>query len=163
MIDPWSVSDSEGEWVELWNIGSDWIDLTGSLLEDDGVDSYVLDPEYSDALILGPGEYLVVCADADWWNNGGVDCDATILYQTYGGGFALSNTGDEVVLVSGSGITLDRFEYGTWFAIEGSSMGVDPDSATVSFNDQENDWCDQWASLPFGDGGNPGQENDWCW
>ena len=163
MIDPISTSDSEGEWVELWNVGDAWVDLNGARLRDDGVDDYELNPEYSDALILGPGEYLLVCADADWWSNGGVDCDAIILYQTFGGGFALSNSEDEVVLVSGSGTTLDRFEYGEGFAAYGASMGVDPDEATYSANDDEDEWCDQWDSLPFGDGGSPGRENDWCW
>jgi hypothetical protein len=163
MIDPYSSSDSEGEWVELWNIGAAWVDLDGALLADEGVDAYELEPEYSDALILGPGEYLIVCADPDWWSNGGVDCDATILYQTFGDGFALSNTEDEVILVSGAGSILDTFEYDEDFAVVGASMGVDPDEATVSGNDDPDDWCDQWDSLAFGDGGSPGRENDWCW
>ena len=130
---------------------------------DDDVDDYEIEPEWTDSLVVGPGEYLIICVDSDWWSNGGVDCDGTVLYQTYGGGFALSNTEDEVILIAESGTTLDTVRYGINFAEVGASMGVDPDAASVSGNDDLDDWCDQWDSLAFGDGGSPGRENDWCW
>ena len=149
--------------MELWNISDDWVDLTGAHLADDDVDDYEIEPEWTDALVVGPGEYLIICVDSDWWFNGGVDCDGTVLYQTYGGGFALSNTEDEVILIAESGTTLDTVRYGINFAEVGASMGVDPDAASVSGNDDLDDWCDQWDSLAFGDGGSPGRENDWCW
>ena len=57
----------------------------------------------------------------------------------------------------------DRRVYLRDFAVVGASMGIDPDEASVSGNDDPDDWCDQWDSLAFGDGGSPGRENDWCW
>ena len=87
----------------------------------------------------------------------------TVFYQTFGGGFALSNEADEVILRDSSGNTIDRMSYRQGFAIEGESLGLDPDTPNASANDDSGAWCEQWTTLPFGDAGTPGEENDWCW
>lgn len=163
MIDPEATSDRLGEWVELYNGGSHWVDLSGHRLADDGVDDHAIQPTGAGSLVVGPGGFLVICASDDRWDNGGVDCQGTVPYETWGGGFALSNSEDEVVLLSPTGVTLDRFAYDADFAYVGASMGVDPEHATVSENDDTDAWCDQWSFLSGGDYGNPGESNDWCW
>ena len=40
-------------------------------------------------MIMEPNDFLVICADTDYWNNG-VACQGAFLYQTFGGGFGLS-------------------------------------------------------------------------
>ena len=57
---------------------------------------------------MAPGDFLVVCASRDAAANGGVPCDAEYFYQTWGGGFALANSEDEVVLVDPDGAEVDR-------------------------------------------------------
>lgn len=163
MIDPDAVSDESGEWVELWNLSDDWVDAEGYRLADDGVDDYTFEETSSGSLVVGPGAYLVICADPSRSDNGGVACDGEFFYQTWGGGFALSNTDDEVVLVTPSGSEVDRFEYASGFSMSGSSLGVDPWDATVRDNDDPDNWCDQWDRMSDGDWGTPGYENDYCW
>ena len=163
MIDPDAVSDASGEWVELWNLSDDWLDVEGYRLADDSADDYTFDEVSNGSLVVGPGDYLVICAEPSRSDNGGIDCDGEFFYQTWGGGFALSNTEDEVVLVTPGGSEVDRFEYGSGFSMTGSSLGVDPWDATVTDNDDPDSWCDQWDRLSSGDWGTPGYENDYCW
>ena len=162
MIDPESVPDAEGEYVELYNRSSSWLDASGLRLADDGVDDNPIQAAEDGDLVVGPQGFLVVCAFDDFWDNGGVDCDAVFDYDTFGGGFALSNTEDEVLLLSSSGAELDRVEYDASIVEVGAGIGVDPDFATPSGNDDLDEWCDQWGSLPFGDDGSPGETNDNC-
>ncbi len=159
MVDPSAVADSEGEWVELWNRGDAWVDLAGHMLADDGVDGV----EILGDLVVEPGDFVVLCANPSRWENGGVDCDGNYVYETWGGGFALSNSEDEVLFTEPDGSVLDRIEWddADWAEV-GEAMGVDPDEATVGLNDDLDHWCGQWGVLSSGDSGNPGVENDWC-
>lgn len=163
MINPAEVSDASGEWVELWNRSDAWVDVEGYRLADDNVDDYTFDPTDEDSLIVAPGGFLVVCASRDAAANGGVPCDAEYFYQTWGGGFALANSEDEVVLVDPDGVEVDRVAYGAGFVRTGAALGVDPSRATVGGNDAADGWCAQSARLASGDLGTPGQENDRCW
>jgi len=113
--------------------------------------------------VVEPDGFVVLCANGSRWDNGGVTCDGTYTYETWGGGFALSNTEDEVVLKDASGSVLDRVAWSdAEWALTGEAMGVDPDDATVGLNDDLDNWCGQWGMLSGGDSGNPGEENDWC-
>lgn len=161
MINP--QSDEElSEWVEVKNLTNYWIDLRGLRLQDNGVDSYVVDALTPESMIVEPNGYVVICADDDYWNNGGVTCNATYEYGTFGNKFALSNTADEVILRSADNVMLDRFDYVEGFSGEGSSMGVGSNYATPVLNDDPNRWCEQFSSLPFGGYGTPGGMNSIC-
>lgn len=161
MINPTS-DEALSEWVEIKNLTNLWIDLRGLRLQDNGVDSYEVEEVFAGSMILEPNGYLVICAEADFWSNGGVDCFGTFLYQTFGGGFGLSNTEDEVILRSVDNVMLDRFDYTAGFAPEGTSMGVSPNFATPSGNDNPNEWCEQFGFLPMGDNGTPNATNSIC-
>jgi hypothetical protein len=162
MIYPQATDDAQGEWVELYNATGAWLDLTGSMLVDRGVDAVEIEPVGTGSLIVGPGAYLTICADADYWDNGGVSCDGTFHYWTMGGGFALSNTEDEVKLISSAGHLLDEVRYTDGFSVEGEALALDPDNLSVSANDVMGNWCEQLFLLPFGDGGTPGEPNSAC-
>ncbi|MBW2253564.1 MAG: lamin tail domain-containing protein [Deltaproteobacteria bacterium] len=71
MIDPTSVPDELGEWVEVYNTSSDPIELDGLVLRDDDLDLY----EISGSVVVPPGQYAVVCADSSPVWNGMVPCD----------------------------------------------------------------------------------------
>jgi len=163
MIDPDSVDDQQGEWVELHNVTGHWLDITGHRLADGDLDDMEIDATGASSLIVPPGGLLVICAEEDYWDNGGVECDGTFRWWTFGGGFAMSNTEDEILLRDPDGITLDRVYWAEGFAEVGSAMGLDPDEHSISDNDDLDHWCDQWAYLPFGDAGTPGESNDTCW
>jgi hypothetical protein len=163
MIFPRSTDDSVGEWVELRNVGTAWVDLAGHLLGDRGVDGTEIIPVSTGSLMVAPGEYLTICAAADYWDNGGVDCDGTFHYWTLGGGFAMSNTEDEVRLLTPDSSLVDEVRYTEGFASEGEAQGLRPDVLSSVINDDEGAWCDQRSFLSFGDAGTPGDQNDNCW
>ena len=163
MVYPRVTDDSVGEWVELRNVGSVWMDLAGYRLADRGVDGTEIVPVSAGSLLVAPGEYLIICAAADYWDNGGVECDGTFHYWTLGGGFALSNTEDEAQLRTPDGLLIDEVRYAEGFASEGDSLGLDPAVISSITNDNEDLWCDQRSFLSFGDSGTPGAQNDVCW
>ncbi len=163
MIHPAATDDNVGEWVELRNVGSVWMDLSGHRLADRGVDDTEIVPTYGDSLFVAPGGYLTICAEADYWTNGGVDCDGTFRYWTMGGGFALANMEDEVRLLTADGLLIDEMRYGEGFSTEGDAKGVPVTVSSSLINDDEDTWCDQRSWMSFGDAGTPGFENDPCW
>jgi len=163
MIHPESTDDAVGEWVEIRNVSGDWLSFAGHRLGDRGVDDVVVSPVSAGSLIVGPGEFLTICAEEDYWDNGGVYCDGTFAYTTFGGGFALSNTEDEVRVLSPSGMLIDEVRYGEGFSNEGEALGLKPELASASDNDSIGNWCGQTTFLPFGDAGTPGGQNDPCW
>jgi len=163
MINPVATDDVTGEWVEVQNVSSYWLDLSGAVLSDRGVDGVEIVAAYTGSMMVAPGGLFTICAEADYWENGGVDCDSTFHYWTLGGGFALSNTEDEVILASSTGAVLDEFSYSEGFALEGESMGLRTDRTSPIANDFASNWCEQISFLPFGDGGTPREINDSCW
>ena len=161
MINPQQTEDKFGEWIELKNISGDYIDASGLVISDNNLDNYEVQSTQG-ALVIPPEGYLVICAEEDFWDNGGVDCQATFLYKTLGGGFALSNNDDEIIVSKANGTFLDDFSYGAGFAPEGASMGVENGQENITSNNNPNNWCEQWDFMSGGDSGSPGEEN-FCW
>ncbi|MCZ6583267.1 MAG: lamin tail domain-containing protein, partial [Thaumarchaeota archaeon] len=101
MIDPaLPVSDSSGEWVELYNPTSFPINLQGAVLSDDGVDSHTI----TSSVIVPSNGFVVLGIDGNFGTNGGVVVD----YQY--SSFFLGNSGDEVVITF-QGTEIDRVDY----------------------------------------------------
>lgn len=101
------------EWLELYNDGSAAVELSGWVLSD-GVGESVLP-----AQLLGAGEYLVITSEQ--YVSGGEDVSfaegAIIVRVPSLGANGLSNSGEEVQLVSASGQVQSRF------AARGTSTG----------------------------------------
>ena len=152
MQDPSAVSDTNGEWFEVYNPTGSPIDIDGWTIKDDGSDSHVINNGGS--LNIPAGGYLVLGRNADSNTNGGV----SVAYQY--SGFYLANGDDEVILEDTNGIEINRVEY------DGGPTFPDPTGASMSLKDPTLDnnvgenWCT--ARTPFGDGdlGTPGAEND---
>ncbi|MCP4204281.1 MAG: hypothetical protein GY769_20390 [bacterium] len=149
---PNAVSDSNGEWFEVFNPSGRPINLNGYALEDDGSDSHVIDN--GGPLLVPAGGYLVLGNNANFATNGGVNVD----YQY--SDFFLGNGGDEVVLIDSLGNEIDRVNY------DGGAAFPDPTGASMALlipgadNNVGANWCT--SSTPFGDGdlGTPGAVND---
>ena len=99
-------SDTEGEWVELWNIGNETVSLCGWLLDDEEGGSK---PYYLEEEIIAPQEYL--------------------LLQRNQTKIALNNDADTVRLFAGSGNLVSEATYVK--GIEGESMGLQEDGLFV--------------------------------
>ena len=71
MVDSKGIEDSVGEWIELTNLTSERLDLTGFAIQDDGRNFFAL-PEgtYVDAL-----DTLIIGRSNDPSLNGGVEVD----------------------------------------------------------------------------------------
>ena len=97
------IRDVDGEWFELFNSGNTAVNLDGWTIRDDGSDSHVINNGGN--LIIGAGEYLVLGNNDDFAVNGNLQFD----YEY--SDFALSNGGDEIVLLDLSATEVDRVNY----------------------------------------------------
>ncbi len=112
MANPDAVSDTNGEWFELYNPTLETVDLEGAVLSDDGTNSHTISTGSS--LIISPGEYFVLGRNGDSTSNGGFTAD--YVYS----GFTLGNSGDQIVFSEG-GIEMLRFSYSSGFVGLGRS------------------------------------------
>ena len=87
MQNPSAVSDSNGEWFELFNSGGSAVDINGWTFEDNDFDSFVV--TNGGPLLVPAGGFVVLGNNATFATNGGVNVD----YQF--SGMALANGGDE--------------------------------------------------------------------
>ena len=149
MNNPSAVSDSDGEWFEIFNNGDVSYDLNGWTIKDGGSDSHVV----SSALIINPGEHKVLSNNSNQNTNGGLVVD----YQY--DGITLANSDDELVLIDPNGTVFDSVAYdgGPEFPdLTGTSMGV---IDAESDNNVGSNW--QASTTAYGDGdlGTPGLPN----
>lgn len=151
MNNPGAVSDSAGEWFEIFNPSIESIDINGWTIMDDGGNSHVID---NGGPLLAPiGGYLVLGINADSGTNGGASVD----YQY--DNFFLANGDDEVVLVDSDGREVDRVNY------DGGPNFPDPNGASMSLIDSALDnnvgenWCTSTTAFGAGDFGTPGAVN----
>jgi regulation of enolase protein 1 (concanavalin A-like superfamily) len=156
MNNPSAVSDSDGEYFEVYNTTGSDIDLDGWTISDNGADSHLIDG----SVLVPAGGYALLGNNADTGTNGGAPVD-----YSYGSGWFLSNGGDEVILTDPSGAEIDRVEYdgGPNFPDpNGASMNLDPMALDFTSNDDGSNWCTSTSAYGDGDLGTPGAANDMC-
>jgi hypothetical protein len=158
MVDPVSVADSAGEWLELHNTTSEDIDIAGWVLHD--IDANA--PQWhviggQGPVVIAAGGTLVLGALADPVGNGGVSID----YQW--ANIDLANDADEIVLeVKGERIDVVTYAVPAWPVIGGHSLSLDPASQTASANDDPSAWCLGVSVYNAMDHGTPGTTNPLC-
>ena len=153
MQNPKAVSDTAGEWFEVYNASSQAVDLNGWTITDAGSEHHKI--TNGDPLWLPSGGYLVLGRDADSSTNGGVP----VAYRY--AGFTLGNTDDEIILLDGTGTEIDRVAY------DGGKTFPDPDGASMQLirPDLDNAVGVNWRVSPdpwpgsAGDLGSPGAPN----
>lgn len=152
MQNPSAVSDGNGEWFELFNTTADDIDIDLWTVNDNGSNVFVINN--GAPLIVPAGGFLVLGRNADESTNGGVSVD----YEY--SGFFLGNSDDEIVLLDGSLVEVDRVEW------DGGPDFPDPTGASMALIDTALDnnvganWCTAASPFGVGDSGTPGQVND---
>lgn len=158
-VNPEAVDDEIGEWVELYNTAPYPIDIGGYTFRDDDIDAW----ELEGPIVVQPQGYIVLCASLDVSINGGVPCDGWFNRDWNGGGIALANGADELVLARPDGVEIDWLYYDeTWFT-PAVGIGVDPGRLTAGDNDALSSWCNQTSVIaPMVEPGTPGGANDAC-
>ncbi|MEC9477359.1 MAG: endonuclease [Planctomycetota bacterium] len=106
MPNPFLVSDTDGEWFEVFNRGTAAVDLNGWTIRDDDIDLHVINSP--GGLVIQPNQFLVLARNGDSLVNGGLIAD-----YVYGGNFILANSADEVVLLDLNQIEHTRVNYGS--------------------------------------------------
>jgi len=99
MYDPSIVSDTSGEWFEVFNSGAA-LDLQGYFIDDGGASKIITAP-----LAIGSGGYLVFGRNNDLSSNGGVPVDYTVS-------FSLGNSGDTLSILDPDGVPINSVTYG---------------------------------------------------
>jgi len=96
-----TVTDPDGEfedWIELYNNGTETVDLSGYFLSDDNSD--LTQWAFPQGVTLSPDNYLIIWADGDL-DQDGLHAD-----------FRLSASGESIILSNSNGITIiDAIDY----------------------------------------------------
>ena len=156
MYDPVSMSDTYGEWIEIFNTTSDTINLNRLVIRK-STSVHAID---SDLYIL-PDEYLVL-AKTD--SAAGVDC------YTYGSSISLNNTGSDIGIYTygtdgtdGNEICSITYDNGGVFpAASGATISLSSDHLNVDDAKLGENWCLGSEVYSTGDLGSPGVENPVC-
>ncbi len=90
MSNPAAVSDSNGEWFEVYNTRSEAIDLNGLIIRDLGSNHHAI--SNSETLLLPAYSYYVFARNDDSASNGGLLSDYVLS------GFSLGNSSDAIIL-----------------------------------------------------------------
>lgn len=154
MANPHEVSDSKGEWIELYNPTNSNVDINGWTITDGDIDGHVIDN--GGPLVILANGYLILGANADISVNGGVN--VAYAYGSYfEGGLGLANSGDEVILLDSDGVEVDRMYYNSII------VGWGGFSIELINPELDNNYLGSWvrATTPYNgfDRGTPGQSN----
>ncbi len=141
MYDP---SAGEPEWVELLNRADRAVSVDGWQMKDGSTSAAVL-PNIN----LAPGEYLVITGDSTALRELR-DIPGRVLQVLLP---ALNNSGDQVLLINSSGVSVDAFTYqSSWGGRDGVSLERTHPTAA-------GDDAASWRSCRDETGGTPGKEN----
>ncbi|RKH42618.1 lamin tail domain-containing protein [Corallococcus sicarius] len=155
-----SPSAGTTEYLELTNSSAKLLNVAGlSVGYSDGVtapSSITVDPGTGSALLVAPGEALVLAQDAASETNGGVSAR-----YAYGTGFVLGSTG--TLTVKQGATNVDSLTYtGAFPQTTGRAMSLASSILGTAGSARSWYWCDSSGSLSGGDRGTPGQPNDDC-
>jgi hypothetical protein len=147
MIDP-SVSDTNGEWFEVYVVATDYIDLKGLYVTGSG--SFAV----GQSVFAAPGAFILLGRNGNSGSNGGVSLD-----YSYGSALSLPNmSGTLTLMTSSSGSLIDAVSWTGSTAAKSRELKITEFDA--SSNDNESNWADALAAFGAGDLGTPGQPND---
>jgi beta-lactamase superfamily II metal-dependent hydrolase len=136
MHDPAAVSDTSGEWFEVFNPGTTPVDINGWTIRDDRSDRHVVTG--STPLLVPARGFFVLGRNGDPAQNGGYHAD--YVYT----GLNLGNGRDEIELVNPAGQVIDRVAY------TGTSPWPDPTGASMQLLSPtaDNNRGDSWSTSP---------------
>lgn len=157
MKDPSALSDTEGEWFEIYNHSARTINLQNLILQRDETNYHTI----TENIDLGAGEYFVF-ARTD------LATDVSNKY-IYGTDILLPNTGANLAIYNkdsenGPGSIIFSLNYGNenFPSQSGTSISLNPDIFNANDAVLGTSWCLSTSVYSTGDLGTPGLENDNC-
>ncbi len=153
MANPKRVSDTDGEWFELYNTGTSKVDLDGWTVTDASGEFIAIK-----GIFISPRGYAVLGPNdktsGDEYNGG---VSLTFKYED----LTIGNTDESLTLADSTGAVQDTVSFTK--APEGASLSLDPKRYDASQNDDETNFCaSKYSTLEDGDLGTPGSTNDVC-
>jgi len=151
LVDPVSLPDALGEWVEIFNASDESIDLSGFALQGSEEEACTLFP--GEPTMLAPAQYTVIARVAEAIQNGGVAADFGC-----GLGLSLENSSDTLSLIAPDGTTVDQVNYGPGYPLlPGASLARKNPYLPAGSPES---WQDGHNTFGFGlDRGTPGAPN----
>ncbi len=157
MFDPVSLSDTQGEWFEIYNNSGRTINLRNLILVRDSTNSFTI----SDSIELLQGEYFVFARTET-----ATDAPGQLVY---GSAVSLPNAGAVIAIYnedsgSGPGELIFSVDYGGEFfpSQAGSSLCLSSDRMNAADAVSGTSWCTSVSVYNTGDLGTPGGINDLC-
>ena len=150
MPNPDAVYDSEGEWIELFNPGSQAVNINGWRLKDLGQDNHTI--AHSGPLMVPAKGYIVLGLNTNKTQNGNLK--VAYAYKK----FFMANSSDEIYLQDNNGKTIDSFSYSPAAGFnmpKGASLSVKFPNVNKNV---ASSWCVETKPWPGskGDKGSPG-------
>ena len=157
MSNPAALSDTEGEWIEIFNNSSQPVNLQNLVILRDDINSH----EIAENITLAPAEYYLLARTE-------LAADVPNRY-VYGSDILLPNTGANLAIhnaadASGPGALIFQVNYGDTGFPEGSgtSLSLDPGSFNSADAVLAGSWCLSTSMYNTGDAWTPSTANDLC-
>jgi hypothetical protein len=154
MTNPFAVTDSVGEWFEIYNPGNASVDLSGCEVSTANETEVVTIPV---AYLIYPGEYRVFANSSDPAVNGGVPfAIATPM--------VLGNTNGDAIYMNCAGVSVISFDYRASYPaclVNGASCQLTSQMTTTG-STAVADSCTSTTVFGNGDLGTPGAANRLC-
>ncbi len=157
MANPTALSDTEGEWFEIYNNSDHVINLQNLILERDEINIHTI----TEPIDLAPASYYIL-------SRTDLSTDLSNEY-VYGSDITLSNTGAVLSIYNeGSetspGALIYSLDYGetNFPSGTGASIGLNPNLLNPSDALLGSSWCISTSAYSTGDLGTPGAVNDLC-
>ncbi len=157
MYDPDALSDTEGEWFEIYNTTDHDINIQNLVIKCNDNYSHII----TESINLAPDTYFVLARS---------EAATTVLKYVYGSSIVLTNSSANLILANygtdgsnGSEIAGVPYDEGNGFpAGTGASIQLNPLYYNVSDAKAGSSWCLSTASFDTGDLGTPGAANTDC-
>ena len=156
MSNPSALSDTEGEWFEIYNNSGRVINLQNLILGRNDANRHTI----TDSIDLSPGSYIVFERTDLATDAGGYTYGSGILLPNTGAVLAIFNEGTETE----PGALIFSVDYGgTDFPnVSGASISLSPDLINAADAVMGTSWCSSISVYNTGDLGTPGAVNDSC-
>lgn len=147
-----TITDANGEWVELYNAGTLAVEMQNLVIADSAASGRRPYHLIASSLVVQPGGYVVLGNTTNTTNNGGVPVD-----YAYGAAMAFANSLDafKVARVYGTDtLTIDRTQYSQ--ASISAQNGISRELKNPALDNSNMDgsnWADALVTAVYGPGG----------